>query len=273
MIKRYHEAPICIFNQVQALTDGDYALVHLFESNHEYFARFRRAVEKGRDVLLDNSIFELGTAFDSDRYAYWIDRLQPTWYIVPDSWKNSEQTIEMFNQFVSAHKDLPGKRVGVAQGTTIDEVIRSYMALESRCDMIAFNLDFSSIFYNSFLPEVSIEAKQAMIPYCVAMSIGRYYVLRDLYTGSYINKNKPHHLLGCGVPQEVQWYPKYWTWIRSIDTSNPVSAGIAKWEYDSISGISKKSDLLMCDHMDDFIDAESWNIIKSNITIMKDWCN
>ena len=37
MIKIAHEAPLSIFNKVQEVTDYDYALVHLFEHNHNYF--------------------------------------------------------------------------------------------------------------------------------------------------------------------------------------------------------------------------------------------
>ena len=61
MIKRYHEAPKCIFNKVQEHTDGDYALVHLFESDPEYLEMFKKALADGRDVILDNSTFELAS--------------------------------------------------------------------------------------------------------------------------------------------------------------------------------------------------------------------
>ena len=38
----------------------------------------------GREVLLDNSIFELGEAFDSDKFAKYVEELKPSYYIVPD---------------------------------------------------------------------------------------------------------------------------------------------------------------------------------------------
>ena len=272
MIKRYHEAPLSIFKDVQSMTDGDYALVHLFESCPEYLKAFEEAVAAGRDVLLDNSIFELGTAFDGDRYAKWIKHLRPTWYIVPDSWKCGIQTVKMFFDFIEKYPGLPGKRIGVAQGWTVDEVIYSYQSLEPWCDMIAFNLDFSSIFYDSVLPNVPNTAKERMIPYCIAMSIGRFMVLNEMHKRGVINKKKPHHLLGCGVPQEVQWYSKDWTWIRSIDTSNPVIAGMLGWDYSSICGITKKSPIKLCDHILDDVDMEAREHILNNIAYMKDWC-
>lgn len=272
MIKRYHEAPLCIFDDVQRMTDGDYALVHLFETNPAYLEKFKVAVAKGRDVILDNSIFELGEAFDGDKFAEWVEFLRPTWYIVPDSWKNGKETVRMFHEFTKKYPRLPGWIIGVAQGWTVDEVAESYKALEPLCDMIAFNLDFSSVFYNSILPGVPDIRKQKLIPYCVAMSIGRFMVLQELFERSVINENKPHHLLGCGVPQEVQWYPKEWTWVRSIDTSNPVIAGMKGWSYDSTYGITKKASMKLCDHVNDFVGWEASITIFDNIATMKRWC-
>ena len=57
MIKIAHESPKSIFNLVQKYTDYDYALVHLFEEDKEYLQYFKDAVAKGREVILDNSIF------------------------------------------------------------------------------------------------------------------------------------------------------------------------------------------------------------------------
>lgn len=273
MIKRYHEAPLSIFKEVQKLTDGDYALVHLFESNPAYFEAFQQAVADGRDVLLDNSIFELGTSFDPDKFAMWVEQLRPTWYIVPDSWKNGVETADMFKSFVKAYPDLPGKRIGVAQGKDVIEVALCYKAIEPQCDMVAFNLDFSSVFYDTFLEGVvDRKYKESLVPYCVAMSIGRHMVLNRLKIFGIINEDKPHHLLGCGVPQEVQWYPKEWTWIRSIDTSNPVIAGMHEWWYDERVGINKKGNEKVCDLVDISLTNGQRADIFRNIAYMKEWC-
>ena len=59
MIKIAHESPKGVFDEVQKLTDYDYALVHLFEEDEEYLNQFKRARDKGREIILDNSIFEL----------------------------------------------------------------------------------------------------------------------------------------------------------------------------------------------------------------------
>lgn len=266
MIKRYHEAPIAIFKDVQQVTDGDYALVHLFETNQEYYDMFKEAVEQGRDVILDNSIFELGTAFNGDRFAYWINQLRPTWYIVPDCWKDSEKTCQMFDEFTHQYHDLPGKIIGVAQGNVVEDVAQSYNYLKDKCDMIAFNLDFSSFFYRQ-LPE---EARQR-VPYCLAMSYGRYMILNDLDRAGVIDHTKQHHLLGCGVPQEASWYAGA-TWIRSIDTSSPVTNGMDGTTF-SVAGVQFKPKQKMCDCIDYSIGPVTKSKIMHNIAMMSLWCS
>ena len=88
-----HEAPLSIINDVQKVTDYDYALVHLFEENTAYYNFFEEAKAKGRYVILDNSIFELGEAFDMDKFAGYVKSLQPSAYIVPDALEDSPLTI------------------------------------------------------------------------------------------------------------------------------------------------------------------------------------
>ena len=58
MIKIAHESPTGLFSYVQSKTDYDYCLVHLLEEDKEYCKQFMQAC-KEREVILDNSIFEL----------------------------------------------------------------------------------------------------------------------------------------------------------------------------------------------------------------------
>ena len=78
MIKISHESPLSMLEISRTYNNYDYALVHLFETHPEYYKFFEDSVKMGRHVLLDNSIFELGKSFDPKRYAYLIQKLQPT---------------------------------------------------------------------------------------------------------------------------------------------------------------------------------------------------
>ena len=114
-MKIAHEAPLSIFDKVQQLTDYDYFLVHLFEENIAYLEKAYECVGYGRETILDNSIFELGTAWDAERFAYWVEKMKPTYYIIPDVLDDSAGTLDSFEKFTEQYKDLPGKTIAVAK--------------------------------------------------------------------------------------------------------------------------------------------------------------
>ena len=229
-MKIAHEAPLSIFDKVQAVTDYDYALVHLFEESEEYYNTFVKAKENGREVLLDNSIFELGTAFNGDVYADWVAKLKPDWYIVPDVLDNANATIDSFDSFMLSYPDLPGKVIGVAQGSTYDELVACYryMANDSRVDKVA--MSFNHPFFQTMQPPLGNKYYRMMR--------GRQKVIADMLRDGIIDTSKPHHLLGCGLPQEFEAYKDY-MWIDSIDTSNPVIHGMKGIRYKDY-GLSNK---------------------------------
>lgn len=262
MIKRYHEAPLALFDVVQKNTDGDYALVHLFEDNEQYYNKFKTALEKGRDVILDNSVFELKEeAFKGQQFATWIEKLQPTWYIVPDSWKNGTKTAMMLVDFLNQFPDLPGKPIGVAQGKTLEEVAQCYAEIEPYVDMVAFSLDFKEL----------IDDPNDQYTDAQRMSFGRSLIIHQLHALGGINTEKPHHLLGCGLPQEVLWYPREWKWIRSIDTCSPIMYGIQCGFY-PIGGPTTKPVQRMCDIINDPVTTEQGVQAITNTAWMEGWC-
>ena len=64
-----HESPIQLFEESLTYNDYQYCLVHLMEESPEYRDWFLTVNKRfGADVLLDNSIFELGTAFDPSNF-------------------------------------------------------------------------------------------------------------------------------------------------------------------------------------------------------------
>ena len=94
-----HESPIAILEESKSYNDYDYALVHLFESQPEYYSFFKQSLLAGREVLLDNSIFELGEAFDPKKYIRYITELNPSFFIVPDVLENAQATVSSWNKF------------------------------------------------------------------------------------------------------------------------------------------------------------------------------
>lgn len=235
MIKIAHEAPLDIFEEVQRFTDYDYALVHLLEENPRYRDTFERAIKKGREVILDNSIFELEEAFEAERFSQWVNRLKPSWYIIPDALENSSLTIGQCQDFMRDYPNLHGNSIGVVQGKDYEEIKRCYQFMDSQgVDMIAISFDYS--YYTVSVPHPNKY---------VSWMLGRVKLLGDLLRDGTINTEKPHHLLGCGLPQEFAFYKHAdYKWIYSLDTSNPVVHGIKGITYASEGLWSKESQKL-----------------------------
>jgi hypothetical protein len=233
-IKIYHEAPKSIFKEIQKVTDGDYALVHLFEEDPEYFKQFQEAKENGREIILDNSIFELEEAFDAEKFAGWVLELKPDWYIVPDALEDAKKTCSQMAAWNIKYKNLPGKKIGVVQGKTYQQIKSCYEYMDkiADVDMIAISFDYS--YYTESFPHPN-----KYVSWC----FGRAKLLGDLVRDGIINTNKPHHLLGCSLPQEFSLYSQY-DWLYSLDTSSPVVHGIKGIEYREDGLWSKESQKL-----------------------------
>ena len=258
-MKIAHEAPLSIFDKVQELTDYDYFLVHLFEENEEYLAKAHECVAKGRETILDNSIFELGHAWDANRFAHWVNEMKPTYYIVPDVLDNCDATIDSFEKFTKQYDSLPGKTIAVAQGNTYNDLVLcyNYLANDDRVDKIALS------FNHPFFQEYDGGNKY------YKMLNGRQDTLSKMLSEGVINTNKPHHLLGCGLPQEFSAYKEY-EWLDSLDTSNPVIHGIKDIWYTS-KGLTDKESVKLYTMMNDDV-TKNWAAIHYNILTFRSLC-
>lgn len=266
MIKRFHEAPKCIFNEVQKVTDGDYALVNLFAEDAEYYQMFEDAVAAGREVILDNGVFELGSAWDAAEFANWVEKLRPTYYIVPDVLENCAGTVASFFKFTNKFPNLPGKRIGVAQGEDYDLMVACYKAIEPYCDMVAVSFDFSWFQHPN---SASSHYTQAMV--------GRRMMLQRMVDEGVINTSKPHHLLGVMLPQEVRYYTNptqrgMFDWIYSIDTSNPVVHGLKRIRYMG-HGLDTKESQKLYTMINAEVDAAQLDDVMHNIEVFRRFCN
>lgn len=262
MIKTFHEAPISIFNQVQAQTDGDYALVNLFETYPEYYMQMHDAVKAGREVILDNGVFELGEAFDSEVFARWVEQLKPTYYIVPDVLENYPKTVQRFVQFRDEFPNLPGKVMAVAQGATPKDFIQCYQALEPLCDKIGISFDCG--WYHRY--------SMSSNPW-VRLMEGRQRLLTFMDDMGIINRDKLHHLLGVALPQDMLFYQNV-PWIDSVDTSNPVVHGLKGIKYmPDNKGLDTKEIQKLYTLIESDVDYIQHDLIMYNIMEFRRYCN
>lgn len=262
-MKVAHEAPLHIFDQVQSVTDYDYALVHLYEENEQYLNKFIEAVQKGRHVILDNSVFELEEAFDSDRFLYWINKTAPTEYIIPDVLEDSTGTVEKLSEWLALYEpqvSTGSKTIGVVQGKDFDDLAWCYSVVAPKVDKVAISFDYSFM---------CAEKNYTSPTRCEVFMRSRQKLLADLLTAGVIEQSKPHHLLGCFLPQEFEAYKEY-QWIDTIDTSNPVVHGINGIHYESY-GLRDKVKTKLVDYMNEQLTDEQVSIIMSNIVKFKEF--
>ena len=188
-----------------------------------------------------------------------MQRLKPEWYIIPDALEDTSKTmIQAYDWHMNYRKNLPGKAIGVVQGQTYEDIVECYMYMDNSidADMIAISFDYS--YYRQSCPHPNKY---------VSWMLGRVKLLGDLMRDGVINKDKPHHLLGCGLPQEFSFYKHNdYNFIYSLDTSNPVVHGLKEIEYGKDGLWSKESQKL---HELINVDIEDINLEKVTNNINK----
>ena len=186
---------------------------------------------------MDNSLFELGDSLSQEKMIEGINRIKPTWYVVPDCLNNKEETIRRFEQWKKTAGNLQGLKIGVVQGSTIEELIDCYKYMSENADKIAIPFDskaFEKCKKNNILKD-----------WCE----GRKNFIKILVERGLWNNNKPHHLLGCSLAEEFSEPLYHSISIESIDTSNPVVAGCLEIKYGK-KGLNHKPSIKLCELID-----------------------
>lgn len=256
-----HESPLALLDKSRSYNDYDYCLVHLLPIYKQYLDYFKKSKEMGRRILLDNSLFELGEAFEPSEFAKWINVLKPYEYVAPDVFSDSSATIDSFKRWQDTYMPtVEGKVIGVVQGKTYQEMIKCYSFMALNADKIAIN------FISSYFAARGHALEPGATQWHVLMD-GRQNFIRDLMFDGVWCYNKPHHLLGCTLPQEFAFYEGV-DEIESIDTSNPVVAGMYDIKY-SDHGLDDKLIHKLAELMESPVTDEHWNNIEYNIKMFR----
>jgi len=254
MIKVSHETPLCLLGDSKNFNDYDYCLPHLLDEEKGYEEYFRQAKKEGRYIIMDNSLHELGTAYDTERLMYWISELEPDEFIVPDVWENRDQSVVNARYWKQILLPKNTTKVAVVQATTLHEASTCYQTYKDLgYKKIAFS--YGASYYNDVCPHPNKDLGKAL---------GRMYVIASLYKTGIIWKSDRIHLLGCAVPQEFGWYKGY-DCIESIDTSNPVMAALEGTRY-NLWGLDAKPKANMNDYFFMLNDQVNWDLVTENLT-------
>jgi len=229
------------------------------EENEEYRDWFLTVNKRfGADVLLDNSIFELGESFDPEKYGYWLQKIKPNYYIIPDVLEDAQGTMMQWQKW----KEPPGTtalKIGVVQGKTWQELVDCYRFMSEEADYIAISFDYSYYKYTG-------AGRSKLEQWCT----GRQRFIQDLIDKGYWNWSKPHHLLGCSLAREFKYYvDKSIANIRSVDTSNPIVAALKGLRYNSDLGLQEKPSTMLCNLINAEVDNDVYEDVLYNTRMFK----
>jgi len=219
-VKVSHEVPIALLGTSKEFNDYDYCLPHLLDRYHSYEEYFRQAKAEGRYIIMDNSLHELGEAYDTKRLLHWVTELEPDEFIVPDVWENADASVRNAKAWASVELPKNTTKVAVVQGKSYIDFATGYQRYKwLRYEKIAFSYG-ASWFQETFQHPNSDVAKM----------MGRLKTITNLYKNNIISDFDRVHLLGCNLPQAFLYY-KDFPFIESIDTSNPIIHGLKGMRY------------------------------------------
>ena len=248
-----HEVPRCLLTASPEFSDYDYALPHLFDQDEEYLQYFKDAKKKGRYIIMDNSLHELGEAYDHERLRYWVNEIEPNEFIVPDVWMDCHQTAAQAKYWKQFTYPDNTKITAVIQGSNKNEAylcanLLQTLGYEKLC------VSYGATWYNDFFPHSNPDMGKAL---------GRVRFVQGLLNLKSLY-NVKYHLLGCSIPHEFGWYDNH-PKIESIDTSNPIMAALDGTRYTE-QGLTTKPKANMNDNFEiDFKDVDYETILYNTI--------
>ena len=207
---------------------------------------------------MDNSLHELGEAYDTKRLLHWIEHLEPNEFIVPDVWQNKASTLVNAKQWGSIELPENTTKVAVVQSQNYHEAFECYNVLKMQgYEKIAFS--YGADWYCDEFPHPNP---------LVGKMMGRIMTISKMYKSKLIGKNDRVHLLGCALPQEFGYYADF-PFIESIDTSNPIIHGLQGVKYNSLGLLNKES--IKIDQIEKEITTETLYDINHNLIRFKNF--
>jgi hypothetical protein len=256
-VKISHEVPFCLLTKSREFNDYDYCLPHLMDENEEYRTFFLNSKNVARYIVMDNSLHELGEAYSTDRLMYWVNKLEPDEFIVPDVWEDYAASVR--NAKLWANTKLPENttKVAVVQAKNLHEAnlcVQAYKDLGYK--KIAFS--YGASYYNDVCPHINKDLGKA---------IGRFMVISSMLKDKILSVKDRVHLLGTSSPIEFGFYVDM-PFIESIDTSNPIMAAIGEMPYTKM-GLHVKPMANMNKYQDISLDFVNEDLVDFNVEMFR----
>ena len=229
MISLAMEAPISLLRELPYITEFDFALTHLFEQSGHYSDYYEWAVKSGREVVLDNSVNELGEPVSLEEMDTVAKRLYPTYIIPPDHLNDLEATLGILDDAIKlwgAERIMP-----VIQGTSLEEVVECGDILKNKYGFKVVSVPYDVMLaHRSKLPDG--DSNKATLE---ELSEGRLLAIKALARANVIFSRV--HLLGMNTLSEFPQYTKQETWRGTntwlaytvkvtVDTGAPITNAV-----------------------------------------------
>jgi hypothetical protein len=261
-IKISHEVPFCLLEKSREFNNFDYMLPHLMDENEEYRNFFYESKKMGRYIVMDNSLHELGEAYNTERLMYWINEIQPQEFIVPDVWESYTESVRNAKQWANVAMDImfpPNTtKVAVVQAKSIYEAglcVQAYRDFGYKKIAFSYGAEY---YHSEMCPHPNKDLGKA---------IGRFMVLSNFQKNKTLLPNDRVHLLGTASPIEFGMY-KNMPFIESIDTSNPIMAAIEGGVYSNM-GLGSKPTANMNNYQTIPIEEVSEVVLDYNIKMFR----
>lgn len=256
-IKISHEVPFCLLKQSRDFNDYDYCLPHLMDENEEYRNFFYESKEMGRYIVMDNSLHELGEAYNTERLLHWVDEIKPNEFIVPDAWEEKDISVRNARHWSKINLPEEVLKVAVVQAKSLHEATLCTVAYKDLgYKKIAYS--YGASYYNNICPHPNKDLGKA---------VGRFMVISSLLESKALSEFDRVHLLGTASPIEFGMY-KNMKCIESIDTSNPIMAAIGEMPYTNM-GLSAKPLANMNKYQDMKLDHLNEDLVDYNVDMFR----
>lgn len=270
-MKTNHELPREMLPWNNVLNDFDFILFDLYEKDETYKEFFQKNRSTGRTSILDNSAYEFflrgETNFPKDRFKEVVEELDPTFFIIPDVLMDKEKTIENFKEWKTFM--LERKRMVVPQGKSLKEWLECYQFfIDNQQYYDAIGIPFHNDFFWDIGKVIDFPfsaERESALNDDELYATGRCFLLKYLKKMGLVLESKYYHLLGSHWYKEFK-VAKEHPWISSIDTSFPVTRGIAKKPLDDKS---EKEKISIETFFGMSLDEEQIGLIRKNITDYK----
>ena len=184
----------------------------------------------------------------------WIDEIKPDEFIVPDVWEDYAASIRNAKQWSKVQLPEGVTKVAVVQAKSMYEAglcVQAYRDLGYKKIAFSYGAEY---YHSEICPHPNKDLGKA---------IGRYMVLSTFQNNKTLLPNDRVHLLGTASPIEFGMY-KNMPFIESIDTSNPIMAGIEGIPYTKM-GLDSKPTANMNNFQDKPITEDQMKFIEHNI--------